>query len=242
MAEPQPGRLAERDETEGAPMKKDRRARLAAAPVTRANGDQTKEKILDAAEELFGAQSFDTVSLRDITNHADVTLALASYHFGTKDNLFSAVVARRAAMLNAMRMTMLNDLDAAGVKDPGAYIDAFLRPFVTQALSGDAGWKSYVDLISGLAMTNRWNDMVRDYFDETANLCISKLRTCLPDHSDEALYRGFAFALHLGLQIVSQNRRVDSLSGGRYSGTELEASYAAALRFITAGMLGMAAR
>jgi hypothetical protein len=29
--------------------------RTASGPVTRANGDQTKEKILDAAEELFGA-------------------------------------------------------------------------------------------------------------------------------------------------------------------------------------------
>jgi hypothetical protein len=84
--------------------------------------------------------------------------------------------------------------------------------FVTQALTGGAGWKSYVDLISKVAMTNRWNDLVRDHFDETANMFAAKLRDCLPDHSEEALYRGFAFTLQLGLQIISQNRRVDSLS------------------------------
>lgn len=223
-------------------MEKDRRSRAASGPVTRANGDQTKEKILDAAEELFGAQSFDTVSLRDITNHAGVTLALASYHFGTKDNLFSAVVSRRAAMLNTMRVARLDALDAAGVSDPGAYIDAFLRPFITQALSGEAGWHSYVDLISGVAMTNRWNDLVRDHYDETAKLFMAKLRTVLPDHSEEALYRGFAFALQLGLQIISQNRRVDSLSGGRFSGRDLEASYAAGLHFMAAGMMGLAGK
>jgi AcrR family transcriptional regulator len=223
-------------------MEKEKRARTASGPVTRANGDQTKEKILDAAEELFGAHSFDTVSLRDITNHAGVTLALASYHFGTKDNLFGAVVARRADILNQMRVKLLTELDAAGVTDAGAYLDAFLRPFVTQALSGDAGWKSYVDLISKVAMTNRWNDMVRDNFDETANMFVTKLRACLPDHSEEALYRGFAFTLQLGLQIISQNRRVDSLSGGRYSGRDLEASYTAALRFMTAGMMGLATK
>lgn len=210
--------------------------------MTRANGDQTKEKILDAAEELFGEKSFDTVSLRDITNHAGVTLALASYHFGTKDNLFTAVVARRADILNRMRLELLTELDAAGVSEPGAYLDAFLRPFVTQAVSGDAGWKSYVDLISKVAMTNRWNDLVRDNFDETANRFMARLRASLPDHSDEALYRGFAFTLQLGLQVISQNRRVDSLSGGRYSGKDLEASYAAALKFMTAGLMGLANR
>ncbi|MGV3548510.1 TetR/AcrR family transcriptional regulator [Rhizobium sp.] len=223
-------------------MENDRRGRAASGPVTRANGDQTKEKILDAAEELFGAHSFDTVSLRDITNHAGVTLALASYHFGTKDNLFSAVMVRRAHYLNQMRISLLGQLDADGSTDVGAYIDAFLRPFVTQAISEDAGWKSYIELVSKVALTNRWNDLVRDHYDELANQFIARIRPLLPDHSEEALYRGFAFGLQLGLQIISQNRRVDSLSGGKYSGRDLEASYAYGLKFVTAGMLGLASK
>lgn len=221
-------------------MEDDRRRRDAARPATRANGDQTKEKILDAAEELFGAMTFDTVSLRDITRHAGVTLALASYHFGTKDNLFSAVVARRADILNRMRVERFHALEAAGETDVGAYLDAFLRPFLTQALSGSAGWNSYVSLISKVAMTDRWHELVQANFDETANIFVTKLRTLLPDHSEEALFRGFAFTLQLGLQVISQNRRVDSLSGGRFSGLDLEKSYAMALRFMTAGLLGLA--
>lgn len=221
-------------------MEKAKNVRSGTGPVTRANGDQTKEKILDAAEELFGASSFDTVSLRDITNHADVTLALASYHFGTKDNLFSAVMARRANMLNGLRVERFNALEAQGNRDVGAYLDAFLRPLMTYALSEDPGSKSYVSLISKVAITNRWNELVKISFDETANMFVAKLRDLLPDHSDEALYRGFAFTLQLGLQVITQNQRVDSLSGGRYSGRDLEASYAKALRFMTSGMLGLA--
>jgi AcrR family transcriptional regulator len=223
-------------------MEKEKRARSSSGPVTRANGDQTKEKILDAAEELFGAKTFDTVSLRDITHHAGVTLALASYHFGTKDNLFVAVVARRADMLNRMRVERLAELDAAGVTDLAAYIDAFVRPLLTQSLGGEAGWKSYVGLISKVAMTNRWNELVRNNFDATANMFMNKLRAILPDHSDEALFRGFAFSLQLGLQVITENQRVDSLSHGRYSGRDLEASYNMALRYMTAGMLGIAGR
>jgi AcrR family transcriptional regulator len=221
-------------------MEKEKRGRTTSGPMTRANGDQTKEKILDAAEELFGDKTFDTVSLRDITNHASVTLALASYHFGSKDNLFVAVVARRADMLNRMRVERLAELDEAGVTDVGPYIDAFIRPLLTQALSGEPGWKSYVGLISKVAMTNRWNELVQANFDETANTFMAKLRTLLPRHSDEALFRGFAFSLQLGLQVITQNQRVDSLSRGRYSGRDLEASYATALRYMTSGMMGLA--
>jgi AcrR family transcriptional regulator len=221
-------------------MDKAKLGRKTSGPVTRANGDQTKEKILDAAEELFGAKTFDTVSLRDITHHAGVTLALASYHFGTKDNLFVAVIARRADMLNRMRIERLTALEESGATDPGAYIDAFIRPLLTQAMSGNEGWKSYVGLISKVAMTNRWNELVQVNFDETANMFMARLRTLLPRHSEESLFRGFAFTLQLGLQVITQNQRVDSLSGGRYSGADLEASYATALRYMTAGMVGLA--
>jgi len=223
-------------------MENEKRGRTSSGPVTRANGDQTKEKILDAAEELFGEKTFDTVSLRDITNHASVTLALASYHFGTKDNLFVAVVARRADMLNRMRIERLAELDEQGVTAIGPYIDAFIRPLLTQALTGEAGWKSYVGLISKVAMTNRWNELVQANFDETANRFMVKLRTLLPEHSEEALFRGFAFSLQLGLQVITQNQRVDSLSHGRYSGKDLEASYAIALQYMTSGMMGLASK
>ena len=35
----------------------------------------TKAKILDTAENLFGVNGFESVSLRDITSHARVNLA-----------------------------------------------------------------------------------------------------------------------------------------------------------------------
>lgn len=220
-------------------MQKTKGAKAGTGPVTRANGDQTKEKILDAAEELFGAQTFDTVSLRDITNRADVTLALASYHFGTKDNLFGAVIARRADILNRMRLERLEELQREESTSVEALLDAFIWPLFTQTLNGGDGWKAYVSLISKVAMTDRWHELVKVNFDETANLFVARLRDLQPNLSEEALYRGFSFTLQLGLQVVSQNQRVDALSDGRYSGSELERSYAMALKFVSAGMLGL---
>jgi AcrR family transcriptional regulator len=67
----------------------------------------TKTRILDAAEKLFGKNGFDATSLRDITAEADVNLAAVNYHFQSKDSLIDAVIARRIEPVNEKRLKML---------------------------------------------------------------------------------------------------------------------------------------
>ena len=86
----------------------------------------TKERILDTAENLFGLNGFESVSLREITTGAGVNLAAVNYHFQSKDALIDAVIARRIAPVNARRMELL---DAAGSNPTLEQIlEAFLRP------------------------------------------------------------------------------------------------------------------
>lgn len=44
-------------------------------------------ELLTAARILFGERGFDSVSVRDISKHANVNHALLHRHFGTKENL-----------------------------------------------------------------------------------------------------------------------------------------------------------
>src|SRR6187431_254467 len=55
----------------------------------------TKTRILDAAEELFMDHGFEATSLRSLTASASVNLAAVNYHFGSKEELFQAVLTRR---------------------------------------------------------------------------------------------------------------------------------------------------
>jgi len=213
--------------------------RLKSPGQTRANGDQTREKIINAAERLFGALSFDTVSLRDITNEAGVTLALASYHFGAKENLFSAIIARRAEILNHTRRERLSALEAAGALTAEALLDAFMRPLFEQMQSDDNGWQAYLMLLAKLATHDRWLPYIQENFDETANIFIARLKQLLPDVADEHLTRGFSFVLVLMLQTVSKNRRLDALSNGRYLAGDLDTSYQLLLRFSLAGLAAL---
>jgi AcrR family transcriptional regulator len=84
----------------------------------------TKTRILDAAEKLFGSKGFESTSLRDITTEADVNLAAVNYHFQSKDSLVDAIVARRIEPVNAARLRMLEE---AG---PNASVEQILSAFL----------------------------------------------------------------------------------------------------------------
>ena len=52
----------------------------------------TREKILDAALELFISEGYDKVSLREIAEQVGVTKAALYYHFASKEELFKTLM------------------------------------------------------------------------------------------------------------------------------------------------------
>lgn len=56
---------------------------------------QPKDRLLDAAEELFAARGFDDVSVRDLAAAAGMNVAAVNYHFQGKENLFHEAITRR---------------------------------------------------------------------------------------------------------------------------------------------------
>src|SRR5438874_13218778 len=79
----------------------------------------TRSRILDVAEELFGEQGLDRVSIRDITRTARVNLAAINYHFGSKEELIAAVFERRVVPVNEARLAALDRVEkSAGKRVP----------------------------------------------------------------------------------------------------------------------------
>ena len=70
------------------------KAKVIALPTARA-AVETKDRILDAAETLFMEHGYEATSLRSLTTAADVNLAAVNYHFGTKEELFEALIEGR---------------------------------------------------------------------------------------------------------------------------------------------------
>ena len=96
-----------------------RHHKCAANARSRGAATRTRLSILDAAERSFAESGFDGVSLRAITERAGVDLALANYHFGSKENLLHEVIARRARVVHDERVKALElARQQAGTQSP----------------------------------------------------------------------------------------------------------------------------
>lgn len=73
---------------------------------------ETKEKIINSAEELFGIKGFNGASIREISKHSSVNIAAINYHFASKENLYLEVLKlNRIYLDNQIRKICLDELD-----------------------------------------------------------------------------------------------------------------------------------
>lgn len=54
-----------------------------------------KEQIIKAAEQLFAEKGFDGTSVRDVSQAANVNLAMISYYFGSKEKMLQSMIEQR---------------------------------------------------------------------------------------------------------------------------------------------------
>src|SRR6266487_1409466 len=109
----------------------------------------TRSRILDGAEELFGERGLDRVSIRDITRKAKVNLAAINYHFGSKEDLITAVFERRVVPVNEARLAALDRVEKlAGKRIPKleAILAAFIRPALQSSLRASKGGTAFSKL------------------------------------------------------------------------------------------------
>src|ERR1017187_9526216 len=93
----------------------------------------TRQKILDAAERLFGEQGYVATSLRHIIAEAGVNLAAIHYHFGSKEELLDQLVMRKAGPVNEERLALLDHYEAEAGAMP-VPVDKILRAFLEPPL------------------------------------------------------------------------------------------------------------
>lgn len=107
---------------------------MSAATTSRISASfNTKERLLDAAEELFAQNGISGTSLRDLTNKAAANLASVNYHFGSKDGLLRALLERRIKPLNDERMRLL-DLAERAAGDGVPTLESILHAFVAPTI------------------------------------------------------------------------------------------------------------
>ena len=102
----------------------------------REDGMQTRESLMDAAEELFATRGLRSTSIRDIVDMVGCNIAGVNYHFGSKENLYLEVFRRRVSSLREVTLGRIERLHEDDSRSPTpeiileAYAEAFVEPLV----------------------------------------------------------------------------------------------------------------
>lgn len=164
-------------------------------PPTPAKRD-TREALLDAAERLFAQRGLAGASVRDITRRAGANVAAVHYHFGSKEGLVRAVLARRVGPLNQERLRLLAECESRasrGAPELSCILRAFAAPAVR--MIRDRGGQHIARLLAWTFSEpdEKVQELVLQEFQEVVDRFTRALARALPDLSRRELVWRFHF-------------------------------------------------
>lgn len=149
----------------------------------RANGEQTKRKLKNAAQALFAERGFDAVTVQQIVAAAGQrNNASLHYHFGSKEDLARQLVVDGAKRIDRRRQAMLDALEA---RDRPLHLREAMAALVEPVASlGDSPEeRSYLRFIANLQFSRR--ALLREALGTEWNTgyrrCLEHLRRLTPD-------------------------------------------------------------
>jgi AcrR family transcriptional regulator len=217
------------------------RALASKARNTQPAKPSTKQiKILDAAETIFVQRGFHGASLRDIAKEASVPLALLSYHFGSKDGLFRAVIERRAPTNAAGMRAALREAQKVRGGDARleAVLRAFIAPVVERSMRGGPGWKNYIRLMATIGNLPQREAFVRavpENYEQTVRSFIDTIRSIYPGMKESRIHWAFYFYQAAIIHILTESGIVDRQSDGRCKSSDLDTIVPLLVSFCAAG-------
>lgn len=210
------------------------------------NKQPTRERILDAAEELFAQKGYAGVSVRQIMRAADADVSLAYYHFKSKQDVFDQVMLRRVEHLNAIRLRALEDLERRHPDDAPTVeeiIDAFTHPLLDVLATEHEEWKYYFQLIAQVNNSPEWGgELMTRYFDPLVRRFIETLRKALPDCSEADLFWSYHFLSGALTLTFAETGRIDNLSAGACKSSDMASINERLPKFVAAGFERLCAR
>jgi AcrR family transcriptional regulator len=189
----------------------------------------TKSRILDSAEKLFGLNGFEATSLRDITAEAQVNLAAVNYHFQSKESLIDAVIARRIEPVNQKRLEML---EATG---PHPSLEQILTAFVAPLLEQNVS--SVVPLIGRMMSdpTQFVERVFKKYIAPVSRRFQDAIQEEIPGIRREELLWGIHFTAGVMTHVMCWSQVLPDISGGLCDVTDRTALIERVVSFTAAG-------
>lgn len=205
------------------------------------SGNDTKKSLLDAAEALIAELGVKGASLRAITTRAKANLAAANYHFGAKEALVRAMLARRLRPLNQERLQLLEEIEVqAGATGPDLdqLVRAFVGPVVRYGHQRPDRGRHFVQIF-GRALTQpdpTLRSMLIDELAEVIERFGAAFGRALPHLSRQELMWRMHFMVGSMAHTVAGSRLIEQLTDGLCNTSDLDALVERLVSFLSAGL------
>lgn len=139
--------------------------------------DNPRERILDAAGELFAQRGFDATKVRDICQAADANVAAVNYYFRDKQRLYVEAVVRA----HRWRMERVEQPVWNSNTSPETKLRDFIRTFLRRVLTGpDDTWHTRLIMREITSPTAACAELVQSSIRPQFEILLAILRELLP--------------------------------------------------------------
>jgi len=94
----------------------------------------TRQRLIEAATEMFVEHGFDATKVREIVARAGANIAAVNYHFGSKEGLYAAVIQYHAAQVMEKMGSLSQRADTGSVRAAEARLADYVRTFLQRLL------------------------------------------------------------------------------------------------------------
>jgi len=198
---------------------------------------ETKEQILDVAENAIALNGYAGTTLRSVVGKANVNLAAIHYHFGSKEDLFRAVVARISEPIVSGQLAALDELIASGSSPTVEEIlRAYLRPSLSAAMMTRTANPMRAHFISRCRTEPEpVQSIASEQFQPGSERFLDALQRALPDQSRSQLAWKLDLVVTFLLRTLAQAGKPNALLAG-HSEAELESAISKLIAFLLPGM------
>jgi AcrR family transcriptional regulator len=197
----------------------------------------TKEQIITVAERLFAEHGFAGTTLRNVVSEAGVNLAAVHYHFGSKEDLFRAVVARFARPVVARELYLLAELTAKSeLPSVEAILTALLQPSL-EVLSKDEDGRFVRAKFMGRCRTEPEpiQSVANQEFAAATEAFLDLMQRVLPEQSRAQLYWKFDLVIAALIRVLTEAGQPYALLKSN-SPENIQATTQQLVKFLSPGM------
>jgi AcrR family transcriptional regulator len=174
-----------------------------------------RERIRDAAEQIFASHGYEGASMRLIAEQAGVAQALLHYHFQNKDTLYEAVFERRSSAINDRRAALLDGLFNRKTQPLlEDVLDILFLPVSPLSGKAKSDYEAFQQIVTAASVSSdhRSKELMTKYYDPIARRFVEAFQKVMPGLSEKSAIWSYLFALGARMQAQSRSKRAVRLS------------------------------